>query len=99
MINFSIATAYGRGVYFAKNFSYSAQATYSPPDISGIKNVYQCKVLVGDYTVGSPTYIVPPPKPGSQDNYDSVVDRIQAPSIFVVFYDNQAYPEYLIHFS
>ena len=30
--------------------------------------------------------------------YDSVVDNVGNPYIFVVFYDPQAYPEYLITF-
>ncbi len=39
------AAAYGKGVYFALNFSYSAQAQYSPPEAaSGLKHIYQSKV-------------------------------------------------------
>ena len=44
--------------------------------------------------------LVPPAKSPNNPNvlYDSVVDNIANPSIFVVFYDAQAYPEYLITF-
>ena len=38
--------------------------------------------------------IVPPTKTGNI-KYDSVVDKVANPSIFVMFYDNQYYPEYL----
>ena len=43
---------------------------------------------------------VPPPKNSSRPEirYDSVVNDISNPSIFVVFYDSQCYPEYLITF-
>ena len=42
--------------------------------------------------------IVPPAKNPSRPEilYESVVDNQVGPSIFVVFYDNQCYPEYLI---
>ena len=30
--------------------------------------------------------------------FDSMVNDMQDPSIFVVYYDNQCYPEYLIRF-
>ena len=44
--------------------------------------------------------IVPPPKNPSKPEilYDSVVNNQSSPSIFVVFFDNQCYPEYLITF-
>ena len=44
--------------------------------------------------------IVPPPKDPSRPEilYESVVDNLANPSIFVVFSDAQCYPEYLITF-
>jgi len=96
------AVLYGRGVYFATQFSLAASHTYSVPDMNGNKHVYLSRVLTGDYTRGQQTYIVPPPKPGAtgaSNHYDSVVDNPAAPSIFVIFYDSQAYPEYLIVFK
>ena len=96
------ATAYGRGVYFATNFSYSAHAQYSPPDTNGTKYVYQSLVLTGQFVKGGQSMIVPPPKPssgGATSRYDSVVDNETSPAIFVVFYDTQAYPQYLVSFK
>ena len=62
--------------------------------------MYLAKVLVGEYCVGDPSMIVPPPKyPWKPEIlYDSVVDNRSSPNIFVVFFDNQCYPEYLITF-
>jgi len=97
---------YGRGVYFATNFAYSASATYSPADpVTGIKYVYQSLVLTGQYQQGAQSMIVPPSKTsdtaagGGGGRYDSVVDNVTSPSVFVVFYDTQAYPQYLISFK
>ncbi|CAH1249983.1 PARP14 [Branchiostoma lanceolatum] len=95
------ATVYGNGVYFAKHASYSAQDTYSPPDAQGNKHIYQVRAIVGEYTTGKSGILEPPPKTPSNAavRYDSVVDNVKNPSIFVVFRDNDAYPEYLIVFK
>jgi len=96
------AVVYGRGVYFAVQFALSASNTYAVPDTSGNKHVYLSRVLTGDYTTGNQTYVVPPQKPGTTgatNRYDSVVDNASTPSIFVIFRDTQAYPEYLIIFK
>ena len=86
-------------MYFATNFSYSAHAQYSPPDANGTKYVYQSLVLTGQFVKGAQSMIVPPQKPPSTSRYDSVVDNETSPAIFVVFYDTQAYPQYLVSFK
>ncbi|XP_063070373.1 poly(ADP-ribose) polymerase family member 14-related sequence 1 isoform X3 [Engraulis encrasicolus] len=93
------AAAIGNGTYFAVNAQYSASNTYSVPDGRRQKYMYLCQVLTGDFTTGRPGMIVPPAKSNtSADLYDTVTDNPQAPSMFVVFNDIQAYPEYLITF-
>lgn len=62
--------------------------------------MYYCRVLTGDYTAGNSTMIDPPPKTANgTDLYDTVVDNTSNPTIFVVFRDYHAYPEYLITFT
>ena len=97
---FLLATMYGNGVYFALDASYSARSTYSPPDANGRRYMYLTRVLVGEYTVGRQGLLTPPAKNLSDptDTFDSVVDKMRNPGIFVVFYDWQCYPEYLITF-
>ncbi|KAK3085052.1 hypothetical protein FSP39_023555 [Pinctada imbricata] len=94
------ATSYGEGVYFAKSSSYSIKDKYSVPDENGYKYVYLCDVLVGKYTKGSKGLRDPPAIDERHQHirYDSVVDREQDPSLFVIFHDTQAYPKYLIKF-
>lgn len=85
---------YGTGVYFAINAAYSARDTYSPRDY--------CRVLTGEYCQGAQGMKVPPNKPGAASThilFDSVVDNLINPGIFVIFNDSQAYPEYLITFQ
>lgn len=94
------AVVYGKGTYFAVNASYSSNDTYSRPNAQGRKHMYYVRVLTGIYTVGNSSLIVPPPKNPQipTDLYDSVTDNVKTPNLFVVFYDYQAYPEYLITF-
>ncbi|XP_015226855.1 PREDICTED: poly [ADP-ribose] polymerase 14-like isoform X1 [Cyprinodon variegatus] len=94
------ATCYGKGSYFAVNASYSSSDTYSKPNQNGEKFMYLCRVLTGDYTLAQQDMIAPPPKGGSDVYlYDSVVDNLTKPNMFVVFHDSHAYPEYLITFK
>ncbi|XP_036364582.1 protein mono-ADP-ribosyltransferase PARP14-like isoform X4 [Octopus sinensis] len=83
----------GEGVYFSKKIRYSADDNYSPPDHHKIKTIYKCSVLVGRMTQGRQGLKV------LQDPYNSAVDDIQRPDIYVTFDDSQAYPNYLITFS
>ncbi|KAL8567911.1 hypothetical protein ACOMHN_059033 [Nucella lapillus] len=92
------ATVHGDGVYFAINANYSATATYSPPDISGNRYIYYCKVLVGCPTVGQQNMRVLPPRSGDI-LFDSATDNHKRPSMYIIFNDTQAYPEYMITFQ
>ena len=76
---FFSGTAYGRGAYFARDFSYSFN--FSGADSSGHMKMYMCRVLTGDFTVGSSSMMVAPPKGGSE-TYDSVVDNTSNPAIY-----------------
>ncbi|KAI5107509.1 poly [ADP-ribose] polymerase 14 [Silurus meridionalis] len=94
------AAAYGKGTYFALNASYSSSDTYSVPNPQGQKHMYFCRVLTGDYTLGNSLMIDAPAKSANgTDLYDTVVDNTAHPTIFVVFRDYHAYPDYLITFT
>ncbi|XP_054916113.1 protein mono-ADP-ribosyltransferase PARP14-like [Poeciliopsis prolifica] len=92
------ATAFGQGTYFAVNASYSVD--YSSPAADGTQTMFVARVLTGFFTLGRSDMRMPPPRDIQQphDRYDSLVNNIDNPSMFVVFHDNQAYPDYLITF-
>ncbi|KAF1498393.1 Poly [ADP-ribose] polymerase 15, partial [Eudyptula minor novaehollandiae] len=94
------AAVIGNGTYFAVDAGYSAQDTYSRADTNGRRYMYLARVLTGQYCAGSRGLITPPPKDPADptDLYDSVVDNVNNPTMFVIFNDIQAYPEYLITF-
>lgn len=85
------ATAYGMGVYFARDLSYSCDPIYSPPNSHGVQFVYVAKALVGAYTQGSHDMQHLP------ESFDSAVDTLEDPSMFVLFRDTQMYPKYILH--
>ena len=94
------ATVYGRGVYFARDASYSASDKYSTQDSNHNKHIFLVRVLTGEYAHGHSSDIQPPSRSSDdKDLYDSSVDDVQNPRIFVIFHDTQAYPEYLITFQ
>ncbi|XP_053389479.1 protein mono-ADP-ribosyltransferase PARP14-like [Mercenaria mercenaria] len=95
------ATMFGNGVYFAVSARYSCTNTYPRPDPSGVKRVYYCRVLTGEFTQGKQGMRVTPNKGGAGSTalYDSVVNRPGSPGMFIIFHDTQAYPEYLISFK
>ena len=77
---------------------------YAEPGTSGERHLYLAKVLTGEFTKGQISYKVAPQIAGRdstdvQGTYDSVVNDIQNPKIYVTFGDRQWYPEYLIIFE
>ncbi|RMC18750.1 hypothetical protein DUI87_04646 [Hirundo rustica rustica] len=95
------AAAIGNGTYFALEARYSAQNIYSTPDMNGKKHMYLARVLTGQYCAGREGLKAPPPKSSADptDLYDSVVNDMFYPTVFVIFNDIQAYPQYLITFK
>ncbi|XP_015342083.1 protein mono-ADP-ribosyltransferase PARP10 isoform X2 [Marmota marmota marmota] len=91
-------TLYGQGVYFATRASLSVQDRYSPPNADGHKAVFVARVLTGDYAQGRRDLRAPPLRPSGHVllRYDSAVDCLHQPSIFVIFHDTQALPTHLI---
>uniref|UniRef100_H3CN79 Si:ch73-252i11.1 n=1 Tax=Tetraodon nigroviridis TaxID=99883 RepID=H3CN79_TETNG len=91
----SHGTAFGKGSYFAQNAKYSHSYTSD----SNVRSMFVVRLLVGEYTKGSPEYRRPPSKDGGDINfYDSCVDDVHTPSIYVVFDKHQIYPEYLLQY-
>ncbi|XP_061188764.1 uncharacterized protein LOC133196934 [Saccostrea echinata] len=89
------ATMYGQGSYFATTSKYSNCYTRGP-----LRLMLKAKVLIGSYTKGERDMKCPPNIPGEgHKRYDSCVDNMANPTIFVVFDRNQSYPEYLIAYK
>ena len=101
LLLFFSGTAYGKGCYFAVDSSYSVgYAKRGRGTKYGF--IFLSLVLTGDYTQGSPDMRSPPEKYSNGEEkllYDSVVDNMNNPQMFVVFKDSSVYPSYLVVFS
>ena len=100
-ISYPLGKVFGAGVYFANNSSMSHG--YARPDGSGNCTMFYCYVLMGLSCVGNQGMLQPPlvdPQKSSVDNFDSTVNTLQNPTIFVSCYrDNMAYPAYIITYK
>jgi len=83
-------SAYGKGTYFAKNASYSFN--YMKSEKNGISFMFLCDVLVGTSCQGSSNMNI------NMELYNSSVDNLANPTIFVTPYADGAYPKYIIAF-
>ena len=95
-------TLYGNGTYFAKHSWFSCKYKYSYPDAQGLKYMYQARVLVGKPCLGTPGMVEPAPlDPNNPLSglHDCAVNNVQKPTVYVVFSDAGAYPDYLISFK
>ena len=91
--------AYGKGVYFARDASYSTSKTYSRPDANGVQHMFACRVVIGEFCKGKTNALTPDVRnPATNELYDSTVDDVSGPKIFVTYHDSQPYAEYLIKF-
>lgn len=106
-INSTAARAQRRKMYpLQKMKPYSQTATDSGEEEqknNTVHKMFLAKVLVGKYTGGNNTLRTPPPLYPHTDpygkSYDSCVDNIHNPKIFVVFDLAQAYPDYVIEYT
>ena len=91
-------TKYGKGSYFASKANYSHRYTSSQVTNRSYKQMFLARVLVGSYTIGDSSLNRPPPKNPFSPHvlFDSCCDNMSNPALFVVFENNQSYPEFLI---
>ena len=98
------------GSYFARDSSYSARPTYSPPDANGMKRIFMCRLALGANSAVNKGYTDKEPPVRDDDpllgvgvlKYDTTsngqLDAQGVPEVMVAFKDNQAYAEYLVTF-
>ncbi|UJR31949.1 hypothetical protein I4U23_019422 [Adineta vaga] len=80
--------AYGCGVYFSSNASYSH--SYAKPSVSGERTMFLARVLIGRTHQGNQSMKVPPA------GYDTTTDGHH---IFVVYHDAGVYADHLITYQ
>ena len=93
------ATAFGKGVYFARDAAYSAQPQYARPNNWGVCQMFLCRVAVGEYCLGKRDALTPDVRKGHQLYDTTIGPNMSDPYIFVTYHDAQAYPEYLVKYK
>ncbi|XP_077975400.1 uncharacterized protein LOC120333057 isoform X2 [Styela clava] len=91
--------AFGNGVYFAKNASYSNNIKYATPEKNNERTIIVANVITGEYQRGSRGMKSADRISSSAEMYNCVVDNTTNPTIFVIFVDAGAYPSYLIKYT
>lgn len=94
-------TSCGYGSYFATTASLSNNysAKVGPDEV---RHMFLAKVLVGKVSLGKSNYRRPPPlssKTRQYCLYDTCVDIMNKPTMFVVFDRCQCYPYYIIKYK
>ncbi|XP_062977503.1 protein mono-ADP-ribosyltransferase TIPARP-like [Elgaria multicarinata webbii] len=85
------AAAFGKGIYFASDASYSHW--YASEAKDNMRHMFLTKVLTGYWKKGRPRLKQPPV------SYDSCTNCRSDPDIFVVFKSCQCYPYFLIRYK
>jgi len=67
------------------------------PNAEGTQCMFLCQVVVGEYCRGVQNALTPATRNGNM-LFDTTVDDMANPSIYVTYHDAQAYPEYLVRF-
>ena len=86
LYQFLSGSLFGNGIYFATKAKHSVG--YAKPDLLGTRYMYVARVAAGEFTVGNSKMKVLPSRTGNI-KYDSAVNNVANPSIFIMFYDNQ----------
>ena len=99
---------FGQGIYFAASAisaadperasSCPASTIVAEPNAEGLRHVFLVRAAIGQYCVGSSGAPTPDARPDGRP-YDSTVDDMSDPSMFVTYGNAQQFPEYLIRFK
>lgn len=97
----SVGQLWGAGIYFARDAQYVAEPPYVVTTDQGEKQVLLCLVEVGMPCAADPKHVGAQallPFRHAKHRYNSTVDSLSNPEIFVVQQNWQAIPSYLISF-
>uniref|UniRef100_A0A6A7G5E3 Poly [ADP-ribose] polymerase n=1 Tax=Hirondellea gigas TaxID=1518452 RepID=A0A6A7G5E3_9CRUS len=91
----NVGQRYGRGSYF----SHSAQFSDHYSSVRGNSKVLLIvKVLIGTITLGHPLLTRPPKDSATGNLFDTTVDNIISPRVFVKYDNQEYYPEYIVEY-
>lgn len=90
---------WGRGTYFARDAEYVAAGPFcGMPAPDGTRRMLLCLVTTGMSCAGDPRHHGILPMRLKPHRYNSTVDSLSSPEVFIVTHPNAAYPAYVITF-
>lgn len=94
-----LGSLWGLGSYFARDAKYVLDGNFCQAAIDGTRQVLMCLVMTGIPCLGSPEQKGVLPFRQKPHRYNSSVDSLSSPEIFIVQHPSAAYPAYLITFK
>mmetsp|Transcript_45730 Transcript_45730/g.106157 ORF Transcript_45730/g.106157 Transcript_45730/m.106157 type:complete len:1040 (+) Transcript_45730:117-3236(+) len=94
----SSAALWGRGIYFARDAQYPDDHRIVRIDERGVREVLLCLAVTGMAVLGDPSYRMPPQRRQTSHRYNSYVDSLSDPEIFVVNEAVSAIPHYVVRY-
>jgi len=94
------AALWGSGTYFARDANYVADSHFcGPPAMNGARQMLMCLMSIGMPCAGDPQHRGVLPFRRKPHRYNSSVDSLSSPEIFIVQHPGAAYPAYLVTFA
>jgi hypothetical protein len=93
-----LGSIWGAGTYFARDAKYVVDGNFCQPAADGTRQMLMCLVMTGIPCLGDHQHKGMLPFRHEPHRYDSSVDSLSNPEIFVVQHPSAAYPAYLITF-
>ena len=87
-------------MYFSINSCYADDFARRAADENGYRWMFLVEVITGQFALGKKNMVAAPQLPNSTDTlYDSVVDNLEYPTMYIVFKDTAAYPLYILTYK
>lgn len=96
-ITLSKSSMWGMGIYLARDAQYpDDHGFFGEPRPDGTKDMLLCLAVTGISALGDESFAIMPYRPQSQHRYNSFVDTLSNPEIFVVSSPGAVVPAYVI---
>lgn len=93
------AALWGSGTYFARDANYVADSHFcGQPAADGSRQMLMCLLMIGMPCMGDPHHRGVLPFRCKPHRYNSSVDSLSSPEIYIVQHPGAAYPAYLVTF-
>jgi poly [ADP-ribose] polymerase 10/14/15 len=94
-----VGTVWGAGTYFARDAKYVLDAGFVQPEADGSRRMLVCLLLTGMSCIGDPQHTGVLPHRQKPHHYNSSVDSLNSPEVFIMQHPSSAYPAYVITFK